>query len=429
MEKIFVFKTVARSGKLQLCVSIKGVSSERYYRVINTEHPDLSLLSNGLFPGKNVLAMSANREIEKTLLRARMIVSEKAPADLREFLIHFDGKDEDLTVGQYIESYIEELKSPNNGRVPSNGWRIAQTVLRKLQALQMDSIPLSKFDDDTYAEYCAHIRNGDAPDTRHRVSPNDQGCHGYRINTSTLKTILNKASRAGLSSPITYKWGQADDMPIATSVNELSRMNVPTEEEWQKFLQADLHRYTYANRDIKKLEMMRSIIIVLVETLSRPIDVLMMRSEDIKNMSWSYVPAKFKQKPISVKRKYKKPIGLTSLAYRCIVKHWNRTESGYVFPFKCNMVEHTDEHKYITQISNMGSKINGWLKLLTNSIFDKDMSLYSFRHFAITRAINRGMNVSEVATLAKTSIQQINATYYERDGIRSMEKLESLLNQ
>ncbi len=152
-----------------------------------------------------------------------------------------------------------------------------------------------------------------------------------------------------------------------------------------------------------------------------------MKEDDISNMAWSYIPTKFKQYPIHKKKAYKRPIGLTNMAYKCVMRYKGRTNAGYVFPFECNMEPNNDENNYLQKISGMGSKINQWLKLMTNRVFSKDVSLYSFRHFAITRALNHGMNVAEVATLAKTSIQQINATYYEKDGVKSMDKLEKLL--
>ena len=65
---------------------------------------------------------------------------------------------------------------------------------------------------------------------------------------------------------------------------------------------------------------------------------------------------------------------------------------------------------------------------MTPLIFKNEVSLYSFRHYAITRAINAGLNIADVSTLAKTSITQINNTYYDRDGVMSMDKLEKLLN-
>ena len=406
METLFVIKAVAREGKTQLCFSVKGRSAEgRYYRVINK---------------------SADEDIS----RARTLIDKHRPLSLKELLEYYDGVAEDgrpLTIGMYLESYMNEQRHPSSGKMHSGGWRITQTLLNKLKGLGMDSILMKDADNRVFERFCDSIRAGKAPSTR---GHQDQGCHGYRITVSLFKTLLNKAYRDHLiTEPITYNWHSDDKMPVATRFVELPRMNVPTEEEWQKFLSIDLRRFTYSNRDIHKLEMMRAVVIVLVETLSRPVDVLTMRCDGISNMSWSYVPTKFKQYPIEKKRRYMKPIGLTNLAYKMIMRYRGKSGVGYVFPFQCNLVEEPDENAYITRIANMGGKINSWLKLLTHIVFEKDVSLYSFRHFAITRALNCGMSVSEVATLAKTSIQQINNTYYERDGIKSMDKLEKLLNK
>lgn len=434
MEISINSKVVVREGKLQLCFSVKGASAMgRSYRVINVENtPDLSTLgSDGRFHGKSQLATEANNAISSAIAKVTEICSNHSLSTLKEFLQFYDGGYTDqlrMTLGDYLQAVMEEQKNPGDTRAHSQGWKSTQNLIRKLKTLKMDKIQMKNVDDSFYEKFCDAIREGKAPDTFHPNRPQDQGCHGYRILTSLLKTLLNKAYKKRLiPSPITYNWHAEENQPVPTKISDQPRMNVPTEDEWQKFLKADLRYYTYANRDVKKLEMMRSIVIVLVETLSRPIDVLTMKEDDISNMAWSYIPTKFKQYPIHKKKTYKRPIGLTNMAYKCVMRYKGRTNAGYVFPFECNMEPNNDENNYLQKISGMGSKINQWLKLMTNRVFSKDVSLYSFRHFAITRALNHGMNVAEVATLAKTSIQQINATYYEKDGVKSMDKLEKLL--
>ena len=80
------------------------------------------------------------------------------------------------------------------------------------------------------------------------------------------------------------------------------------------------------------------------------------------------------------------------------------------------------------KICRINQSLNSMLKRMTPLIFEKEVSLYSFRHYAITRAVNAGLSMADISTLAKTSMVQINNTYYERDGVLSMNKLEKLLN-
>lgn len=430
MEKIFVFKAAIKDNALQLCVSIKGMSAMgRSYRVINVNHPGLDKFDkSGKFIGGGNLCAVANNAIKEAIDRANLIVASRNPSTIKEFLQFYDNDSakKTNTLGEFLEMIMEEQRRPTDGRAVSLGWRHTKTIIRKMDQLGYINYPLSHIGNAFYIQFCNDIKSGNAPDAMHGDS-HDQGCHGYRGSVSTFKTLLNKAYRKGLiSEEITYDWSK--EMPLRPDNVDMARMNVPTEEEWEKFLKLDLRHYTYANRDIHRLEMMRAVVIVLVETLSRPVDVIRMKKSDIKNMAWSYIPEKFKNRPDAEKKRYKKPIGLTNMAYKAILRCSAKSDCDYVFPFSCNTNPKEDADKLLIQVSNVGTKINAWLKMFSYTVFQKQVSLYSFRHFAITRAINKGLNVAEVASLAKTSIQQINDTYYDKDGISSMNKLESLLN-
>ena len=431
MEGIFKFKAVAREGKLQLCVWLKGKSAQgRSYRVINIDGmPGLELLgSDGRFTGRNRIVAEANRQLDRIYSRAEIIASESSVFSIKDFLAIWDGENDqqNLTIGQFVEQLENDFHFCRSGNARSGSWRNYRTLRNKLKVLKMDSIRLKDFGNAEYQSFCDRLRKGDGvSDSSH----NDRGSHNYKNMCTHMKLALNKARDRHLTSnEISYKGLSIGKIPVSDARISVPRLNVPTTEEYSVFLNYDFRNSFYHAKSSRCAETARDLAVLLVETLSRPVDVITMRKEDVKNGTWRYIPEKLKNRPTETLRKYLKPIGLSRLAYEIVMKYWKKSESEYVFPFLDGYDKDADYDSYMKKICRINQSLNSMLKRMTPLIFEKEVSLYSFRHYAITRAVNAGLSMADISTLAKTSMVQINNTYYERDGVLSMNKLEKLLN-
>lgn len=430
MKGIFKFKVVAREGKLQLCVWMKGKSaSSRFYRVINIdEMPGLEFLGpDGYFTGKSKLVKEANKRLDAIYAQAESIATIDTLCSAKDFVAVWDEQNDqqNLTIGQFVGQLENDFHFCSSGNKKSWTWKHYKTLRNKLEHLKMDGIRLKDFGNAEYQNFCDRMRRGDGISM---ASNNDRGSHNYKNMCTYMKLALNKACERHLvDSAITYKGLSQSKVPLMDVGFRNPRLNVPTKEEYLTFLNYDFHDSCII-RNVASAVMLRDIAVLLVETLSRPIDIIAMRKADIKNGAWSYVPEKFKSRPIEAQRKYMKPIGLTKVAYEIIMKYWRKSKSEYVFPLLDGYDKEADFDGYMQKICVSNQNLNKKLKRMTPLIFKNEVSLYSFRHYAITRAINAGLNIADVSTLAKTSITQINNTYYDRDGVMSMDKLEKLLN-
>ena len=78
----------------------------------------------------------------------------------------------------------------------------------------------------------------------------------------------------------------------------------------------------------------------------------------------------------------------------------------------------TDFKRWNVRVKNVEQRINKLLKKIAKALqlAVSDLSMYDFRHSAITHALNAGENPFAVAQMAGTSVAKIEQHYY--NGIR-----------
>lgn len=78
----------------------------------------------------------------------------------------------------------------------------------------------------------------------------------------------------------------------------------------------------------------------------------------------------------------------------------------------------TDFNSWNIRVKNVEQRINKLLKKIATALqlAVSDLSMYDFRHSAITHALNAGENPFAVAQMAGTSVAKIEQHYY--NGIR-----------
>lgn len=110
-------------------------------------------------------------------------------------------------------------------------------------------------------------------------------------------------------------------------------------------------------------------------------------------------------------------IKLPQQAVEIINRYKGQSKGGYLLPLPMNETSWdivSDFAKWNVRVKNVEQRINKYLKKWASalSLAVSDLSIYDFRHSAITHAVNAGRDVFEVARLAGTSVDVIGKHYY-----------------
>ena len=110
-------------------------------------------------------------------------------------------------------------------------------------------------------------------------------------------------------------------------------------------------------------------------------------------------------------------LSLPKQAIAIINKYKGRSKGGYLIPLPMNEREWdipTEFPTWYIRVKNVEQRINQYLKKIAVALNleVKDLSLYDFRHSAITHAVKAVENVFMVAQQAGTSVNNIEKYYY-----------------
>ena len=165
-------------------------------------------------------------------------------------------------------------------------------------------------------------------------------------------------------------------------------------------------------------EKKRSMIDALLLTyglVSRPIDILSMRIEDIqrtpnnqKQLEWNYCPQKL------INRATATPTLINNDTLNIILKYKGNRTSGYLLPFSCNLEEGTLQTRKVPT-NRVATKIGKFFQEIAKyHNWDIKPIMYTMRHTAITDLIKKGVPITQIAAIAHTSTKQILNTYADR---------------
>jgi integrase len=202
--------------------------------------------------------------------------------------------------------------------------------------------------------------------------------------------------------------------PVCNRIDELP--NILNENEIQSFYSFN----PVANkgkRDSERVEIYQDYCIFMLETYMRPVDVLLLKHENIKihNIAYKtpfiqYIPKKKENLKNSNKTTQ---VPLSPMALRLIEKYKNQSSDGFIFPIANNerIKGYRDGIEGFSKRINL--QINEWLKTVDKALnLNKGLHLYIFRHTAISIALNvRKIPASTVSKIAGTSIANIEKHY------------------
>lgn len=190
-------------------------------------------------------------------------------------------------------------------------------------------------------------------------------------------------------------------------------------EELNRFLHFDLSTIFPRQKHRQRLvEIYYDTALLMYYTASRPADVI--QWDWIHNYceatgQITYIPHKLRHR--GGKRV---TINLCPQAIAIIEKYRGHSKGGYLLPLPMNETDwgELDGETYKiweSRRSRTLQSINLWLRRIAEKLkLDVEkLTLYVFRHSAITHCINRyNMNVMKVAAMAGTSVAIINKRYY-----------------
>lgn len=403
------------SPKMQMFVSNKREDMENNAKLLEFIEPYEKLLEEYEFEsGKELFAAietpNYNGPKKRTQQKPKLVKKPKPKPE--------------MTLGEWMEALIEDMKNPTN-RKPSSNFQTYNTLLHKLEMEgSVINTPIAKVNRqslEAFSEWVLEQR-------KLKGSGNN-----YIAIMKKLQAAINKARKAGVTTYVP-DFPYMDHAPIinktsekAADVNQGGTIKSLSPEQYIRFLAIDPDSITLRHplQHFYK-QLYKDFCILLYEMKSRPMDIMKLHWDNIAYNEtygrWvcSYIPGKKKNYALT-RENDSNPLAvqfLTPGAMDIILKYKGRSRAGYVLPFsfhdrKWNLNDAKQYHTYYTKQNRMQGKINRFLKKIGKLLdLPFPLTLYAFRRTAITKAIiDNKMPISMIAKVAGTSVGMIEHHY------------------
>lgn len=256
---------------------------------------------------------------------------------------------------------------------------------------------------------------------------------GYKNLMTTFKAVISRAQKAGLTDiALTYDWRKYRPIKEQKAMTAKQRIeakgrevSILTADEFSQFETFDVLSVAPKQKYFQQLaQLYKDAVLLMYYTKSRPADVINFTwagnyDEDGKRLI--YTPHKLRYRPNSKGETISVTIQLPKQAVEIINRYKGQSKGGYLLPLPMNETSWNivaDFKRWNIRVKNVEQRINKLLKKIANALqlAVSDLSMYDFRHSAITHALNAGENPFAVAQMAGTSVAKIEQHYY--NGIR-----------
>lgn len=432
-------KFTNRDGRFCLCALVLG-TQVRHYKVVNVlKNPNFSKWNAKaqMFISKSENDLQNNIRLLDFLSPFEKLLEEhefESGKDL--FAMYERGEKErahkailkekqEMTLGEFLEQVIEELKNPEK-RKPSSNYMTYQTLLSKLNKEgRIIKTPISKVNRNTFVHLSDFILG----------QKNVKGTgKNYISLMKLLIATVNRARKAGLTEYVP-NFPYMEHAPVINKLSEKAAdlnnsggtVKSLSPEQYEKFLELDLSRINLHKTHHNAFkELYRDFCILLYEMKSRPMDIMKLKWENIaynqqyKRWTCTYIPSK-KKNYAFMRENDSNPLVvqfITDRAMKIILKYKDQSQYGYVLPFahnkkKWNLDDPEQYHSYYTQQNRAQGRINRFLwKVGALLGVPYHLTLYAFRRTAITKAlIDNDMPITMLAKVAGTSVGMIEHHY------------------
>lgn len=428
--------------KGRLCVEISSKSSKGLKRnfvlvqgLISPKYDDASW--DGVkFLGSH--SIPNNACISEIMEQLQSIIDCNPNADASKIKAIYEGKDdivEDdrVTLGDFLTGYIAEIKS---SKVSTN-YECYNTLLHKLQGINLKGVCLggnkSSFNPPMFEGIKLLNIPVESIENKHFVSfckwvLRELNGKGYRNLCTTFKAAINAANdKLGYNIVLNYSWRKYQPKPINNNLTAkeikssvITGIAALSVEQIKMIEGLDVSELLGNNNQSHKLlyQLYKDTALLMYYTLSRPIDVIQFKEDNIlwDDMELCYNVYKLRNRPNSMGQ-YKSVVeGLNDKAIEIIERYKGVNKLGYLLPLPINNKcwSSVNYDVWVSKIKRTEQKINYFLKLVANKIgYEGNLTLYTFRHSAITHAVNEGkLTPFQIAAIAGTSIQMISTHYY-----------------
>lgn len=410
-------KFVVKDGKLVLRIS---EGKERFYRstkTIITRTPNFSKHWNAdkecfkcNFPGykENNQALISFKENYARVIREHPELSTQQVVTYFESMrskvkptydsANIPAEDYSNSVEKFLEKVIQREKVK-----PGCNFETYHKLLLKCRKILPD-FPTLTFAEITY-DKCAEIADTFA---EHR---------GYYASTKVFRNMLGKAHK---DRDVKFSISQIGDFSFRDydpNKNEadLKKPDVLNSQQLKDFLNLNLPEITpeYSNRNDVRLYYDFSVFMFF--SFMSPCDVIKLKIRDVTSSG----TIKFKRK----KTHKSVEVPISPVMEEIISRYKGMSKDGYIFPIQ----DDEKEKEYKTKdyfFKKFRERLNVWLKSLGKQLnLGFNLYAYVFRHTAITVALDGGLPISYISSVAGTDIDMIQKHYYNADNPKNQARL------
>lgn len=246
---------------------------------------------------------------------------------------------------------------------------------------------------------------------------------GYRGTAKAFRAILGKAAKDPDVDFSLVRIGDFNfnDYNPHKYEDGIKRPDVLTKEQIRDFMCADIANLTPEWEDRRTVELYYDFCTFMFQSFFAPCDVIKLKTEHITRNNTIIARRKKTHKMVE--------IPITHNMKGIIDKYAGMSKDGYVFP----IMDDEEEERHVTKdyiFKKFRQKLNIWLKDVGEELqCDFNLYAYAFRHTAITVALDHGLPIAYVASVAGTSVEMIQKHYYNGNSADNRYKLQQAFMQ
>ena len=242
---------------------------------------------------------------------------------------------------------------------------------------------------------------------------------GYAGSAKAFRNLLGKASRDRDVKFHLYQIGDFRFQDYDPDKDELhdEKPDVLTPNQVRKFLSLDVGRITPTYHDRTQVELYYDFCIFMLNSFLAPCDVINLKRKNLSGRGTIITKRKKTHRQIE--------LPVTPAMEEIVAKYEGQSKCGYLFP----IMDDSKIKEYRTrdyQYTKFREYLNVWLKEIGKELgLSFDLYAYVFRHTAISLAIDDGLPISYVASVAGTSTDIIEQHYYNGNNEQNSQRLLS----
>lgn len=439
--------TKGQNIKGQLAVECKtknGTQLKRHYKLVQglkspAYTPDCWNEKQGLFiAGENA---AYNNQVTKSLIDAlNALIATNSYTDGKQLFAAYEYAlthvvaSKSMSLADYITLVLESEKER-----PTSNYELYNTLLNilngknkkrknhtiefepaKFNGIKLADTPLNQIGNRHFEAFGIWIKTA-------------KGGKGYKNLMTTFKAVISHAQKAGLTEmALTYDWRKYRPIKEQKAMTAKQRIeakgreiSILTADEFSQFEAFDVLAVVPPLKHSQQLaQLYKDAVLLMYYTKSRPTDVIGFTwagNYDEDSNTLVYTPRKLAYRPDANGKTKVVTIQLPQQAVEIINRYKGQSKGGYLLPLPMNEIGWnvvTDFNSWNIRVKNVEQRINKLLKKIATALqlAVSDLSMYDFRHSAITHALNAGENPFAVAQMAGTSVAKIEQHYY--NGIR-----------